>query len=98
LKIQDKFSSRSLCEPIDMTKLKASDFLLLDKRPTESDEDSYCYDPTYLQVGGGKLTIATSRGAGTRGNVEHAVKPVSALDRKRLMQVLDTLRQWQLRQ
>ncbi|RDK01852.1 hypothetical protein DLM46_15945 [Paraburkholderia lacunae] len=98
LKVPDKFSSRGLCEPIDVTKLKTSDFLLLDKRPTDSNEDPYCYDPTYLEVGGGKLTIATSRGPATRSDLEHVVNSVSALDRKRLMRVLDTLRQWQLRQ
>ena len=98
LKISDKFSSRSLCEPIDMAKLRASDFLLLDKRPTDSDEGPYCYDATYLKVGDGKLTIATSRGPVMHGDSGHAVHHVSMLDRKRLAQVLDTLRQWQLRQ
>lgn len=98
LKIPEKFRSRGLCGAIEMTKLKTSDFLLLDKRPSDSDEGSYCYDPTYLQVGDGKLTISPSRGAVTRGDFEHAVNPVSALDRKSLNHVLDTLRQWQLQQ
>lgn len=81
-----------------MPKLDASEFVLLDKKPTDSDEDPYCYDPTYSEVGGGKLTIVTSRALVSRGDLEHAVNPVSALDRKRLTHVLDTLRQWQLRQ
>ncbi len=98
LKIPDKFSSRDLCGPIDMTRLKTSDFLLLDKSPTDSDEDSYCYDPTYLEVGGGKLTIAASRGPVTRGDLDHAMSSVSASDRKRLAQVVDLLRQWEHRQ
>ncbi|CAG4895288.1 hypothetical protein [Paraburkholderia gardini] len=93
-KIPDKFSSRNLCHPIDMIKLKASDFLLHDKRPTDADDDPYCYDVTYLKLGDAKLVIDTSRGPVMRSDSQHAVHAVSTRDRERLTHLLDVLRQW----
>lgn len=94
MRIPDKFSSRSLCHPIDMPKLDASDFALLDKRPSDQDDDPYCYDTTYLTVEGAKLVVETSLGPVKSNDSEHAVHPVSTRDRERLIRLLDTLRQW----
>lgn len=94
MEIPDKFHSRSLCDPIDMAKLKASDFVLLDKKPSNESDDPYCFAPTYLTLENGKLVINTSNGLVKRGDPDHAVLPVSARDREHLNHLLDALRQW----
>ncbi|MGF6413153.1 hypothetical protein [Paraburkholderia sp. MM5482-R1] len=77
-----------------MPKLKASDFVLLDKKPANEGDNPYCYDPTYLTLKGGKLVIDTSKSLVKQNDSDHTVHPVSARDRTRLKQLSDALRQW----
>jgi hypothetical protein len=94
LKIPDKFGSRSLCHPIDLIKLKASDFPLLDKRPAELKDAPYCYEMTYLKLADAKLVIDIGRGAETLGDSHHVVHSVSTRDRERLTRLVELLRHW----
>ncbi len=95
VEIPDQFRARNLCDPIDVNKLESSDFVLLDKRPTDKDDNPYCYAPTYLTLKSGKLAIEISVDGVTRHDPDHAVHSVSTRDRKNLNSLLSTLRQWQ---
>ncbi|WP_432258829.1 hypothetical protein [Cupriavidus sp. TMH.W2] len=90
--IPDKFASRALCSPIDIPKLMASDFVLLDKRPTDDDEGPYCYEPTYLTIKMGKLVIRTNRRTDKCSDSDHVAHEVPARDRVRLIHLLDAAR------
>ncbi|WP_233834737.1 hypothetical protein [Paraburkholderia sp. ZP32-5] len=94
MEIPDKFRSRSLCSPIDMSMLRAGDFVLLDKRPADEGENPYCYAPVYLMLKGGKLVVSINGGSARRSDPDHAVHSVSARDKQLLNRLLDVLRQW----
>lgn len=94
MQIPDKFRPRNLCDPIDMSKLKISDFVLLDKKPTNDDENPYCYAPTYLTIKSGYLAIDTNYGPVKSSDTDHAVHMVPARDRERLGHLLEAVREW----
>ncbi|MGF6916695.1 hypothetical protein [Paraburkholderia sp. 40] len=94
MEIPDKFRSRNLCNPTDMSKLRASDFILLDKMPTDEGDNPYCYAPTYLTLKGEKLIVDTGGSPAKPRDSDHAVHRVSTRDQRRLNHVLDVLRQW----
>jgi hypothetical protein len=94
MRIPDKFSSRSLCHSINIPKLKASDFVLLDKRPTNESEEPYCYAPIYLTIVSKKLFIDNSSGPAKPREYDHAVRAVAERDQKQLNHILDALRKW----
>lgn len=93
MQIPDKFTSRSLCDSIDTSKLEAIDFVLLDKKPTNDDENPYCYDPTYLTIKSGHLVIDTNNGPVKSSDSDHAVHKVSARYRERLGHLLEAVRE-----
>ncbi|CAN0623438.1 conserved exported protein of unknown function [Burkholderia multivorans] len=96
LKIQEKFGSLSLCRPAKISKLRVSYFVLLDKKPTNNEEDPYCYEPVYLMFRGGRLNIETNDGHFKHSDTDHVVHAVSDRDRARLRHLLDTVRKWHL--
>ena len=94
MKIQDKFQSRELCNSVDLLKIEASDFVLLDKKPTNDAESPYCYDPVYLVLQGGRLTIGNNSGPFKDNDADHAVHEVLSRDEARLRHLLDVARRW----
>ena len=92
--IPDRFRSHSLCSPIDMSMLRAGDFVLLDKKPADEGENPYCYAPVYLMLKGRKLVVSINGSSARRSDQDHAVHSVSARDRQLLNRLLDVLRQW----
>ncbi|MGF6964857.1 hypothetical protein OKW43_001862 [Paraburkholderia sp. WC7.3g] len=94
MKIEDKFQSRGLCSAAEILRVKASNFVLLDKKSTNNSENPYCYDPIYLTLQGGRLTIGTNNGPFKIGDTDHAVHAVLNRDKARLSHLLDTVRRW----
>lgn len=94
LKIPDKFQSRDLCRPVDVLRVRVSDFILLDKKPTGPAENPYCYDPVYLSVRGGRLTVGTNDGPFKSGDADHSVHSVLTRERAHLNHLLASVRRW----
>jgi hypothetical protein len=94
MEIPDKFRARNLCNPVDLAKLRASDFILLDKEPASDEDNPYCYAPTYLTLQGGELIVSTSDNPAKVGDPDHAVHAVPVRDRQHLKHLLDALRRW----
>ena len=91
LKIQDRFQSRILCNPAELSKVKASDFVLLDKKPMDNNENYYCYDPVYLSILDNRLKIENGSGFFNSRDVEHAIHKVSLEDKDSLLYLLKSL-------
>ncbi|KAB0640113.1 hypothetical protein [Burkholderia stagnalis] len=92
IEIKDKFQLRTLCESVEIKRMKESDFVLLDKRPM--DEGAYCYAPVYLTLRFDKLIVETNDGPFKNDDVDHAVHEVSIQEKRRLKYLLDAIRNW----
>ena len=88
--IQDTFSSRKLCHPVNTEKLELSDFILLNKQST-GENDPYCFDVVYLVINNGKLSLSTNAGPVNIGAANYPMGPVTAGDRTRINKILDAL-------
>jgi len=90
--IPDKFRSHGLCGPVDSLKLRLSDFVLLEKRPANNDDNPYCYDVNYLIFRDGRFAVEINGVLPKPGDTGHAVHAVSSQDRLRLNHLLDAAR------
>lgn len=92
--VPDKFASRSLCQPINKQKLRASDFVILAKMPSSEVGGNYCYEVIYLSIVRGRLSISRSAKGGNNESISFASKPISTEERVILIPLLDAIRRW----
>jgi hypothetical protein len=91
IRIPDSFQARPLCHPAIDEKLRTSDFVLLDKRPSDDEQNPYCYEPTYLTISGGQFHILTSEGTLHRSDADHQMYKASASEKMGLQTLLKSL-------
>jgi hypothetical protein len=91
IKIPDGFQARPLCHPANDAQLRASDFVLLNKRPADDEQNSYCYEPTYLTVSGGKMHVSTIEGELTNDDATYQVHNVTENEKACLQFLLKSL-------
>jgi hypothetical protein len=68
--IPDRFASVKLCDAPKLANLKSSVFVLLNKLPSEK-IPPYCYEITYLKVGGGDLSLSNNDGTISKNNLDY---------------------------
>jgi hypothetical protein len=90
-KIPDSFQARPLCHVPIVAKLTASDFVLLDKSPSDDEKNPYCYEPTYLTVSAGRPLVQMNEGALPKGGADYQVRTASANEKAGLTLLLRSL-------
>ena len=89
--IPDSFQARHLCHASIVAKLKASDFVLLEKRPSDDEKNPYCYEPTYLTVSAGRLIVQTNEGTLPKGSTDYQARTAFAKEKAGLKLLLRSL-------
>jgi hypothetical protein len=75
--VPGKFAPRSYCTPPSLQQVSASTFVLLDKRPANT-ENGYCFEPTYVHYDKGRITIDTAKARIAAGDKDYYGTPLTA--------------------
>lgn len=90
--IGDSFKARPLCHKANVEYLKWSDFILLKKRPSDNEQNPYCYEIIYLAISGRNLTIFSSENNARKDLADQKQYAVSLREKEGLKKLLQSLR------
>lgn len=79
------------CTPVDPGKVKASNFVLMNRLPAVG-KNAYCYAPTYLSLHDGEWTIETAEGPVQAGDSDYFGPSISPAARKDIQAMLREVR------